>query len=45
MTLTVRTALLLLAVVFFALGALGVQARINWDQAGKAAVVAAFLVP
>jgi hypothetical protein len=40
---SIKIILLILAVIAFALGAAGVQAAVNWDQAGKALVVASLL--
>lgn len=40
----VRTILLVLAVICFALAAFGVVARVNWRDAGFAFVTASFLV-
>lgn len=34
---------LVIALVCFLLGAAGVQSRVSWDQAGKAALVAALI--
>ena len=45
MTVTARMVFLILAAICFALGAAGVAARLNWDQAGKACVVLAFIFP
>lgn len=39
-----RMVFLVLAAVCFGLGAVGVPAKLNWDQAGKCCVVLAFLV-
>ena len=40
---SIKVVLLILAAIAFALGAAGVQAAINWDQAGKALVVVSLL--
>jgi len=42
--LTMRVFFLLLAILFFLFAAFGVAAKIDWTNAGYAAVAAAFLV-
>ena len=44
MVITVSLICLILACVSFLLGAFGVPAKVNWDQLGKALVVAAFIL-
>jgi FtsH-binding integral membrane protein len=43
MALTISGIFLILAVVFFLLGAFGVSARVDWTNLGRASVAAALL--
>lgn len=40
---SIKVILLVLSVICFALGAAGVAAKVNWDQAGKGFAVASLL--